>query len=142
MKLLLNTWGVVPMFLSICMYSHSQVPTQEQELAQVSSLQQIRLVYGEDWVVAHPDLVDAIENCLDTRLSYREEQLTADDKYPLLSSFPLMNKVNPAITEIDYSGFSPGTFNPLIYSLPYFDNKTNVIRVDGTNYIIVIEPVN
>ena len=132
----------MPMFLSICMYSHSQVPTQEQELAQVSSHQQIRMVYGEDWMDAHPDLVSVIETCLDTRISYLEEQLTPDDKYPLLSSFPLMNKVNPAITEIDYSGFSPGTFNPLIYSLPYFDNKTNVIRVDGTNYIIVIEPVN
>jgi hypothetical protein len=82
-----------------------------------------------------------LENCFTNRMNYLIEPLTANDKYPLLSSFPLMNRNNSAIVEINYSQFSPETFIPITYNLPFFSDQKQVVRVDGTDYIIVIEPI-
>ncbi len=102
---------------------------------------QITTVYGEAWVSDNPDAVNALEDCFVNRISYLTEPLAANGKYPLLSSFPLMNKNNPAIVAINYSQFNPSTFIPIHYNLPFFSNLKQVIRVDGTDYIIVIEPI-
>lgn len=99
-------------------------------------------VYGEDWVQVNPDAVRALRNCISTRISYQTEELTSQDKYPLLSSFPVMNKNNSAIVEIDYAQFSPQDFQPITYNLPFFSDQMQVIRVDGTDYIIVIQPIS
>jgi hypothetical protein len=74
-------------------------------------------------------------------MRYLTEPLTVNDKYPLLSSFPLMNRYNSSIVAIDYSQFNPATFVPITYNLPFFSDQTQVIRVDGTDYIIVIDPI-
>lgn len=99
-------------------------------------------IYGQDWVDKNDEAVKALIHCVHNRITYQEVPLEPGDKFPLLSSYPLMNKLNPTIVEIDYLNFSPATFIPLVYNLPYFSNKTEVIRVDGTNYVIVIEPQN
>lgn len=119
---------------------------QEQQttsqLANVSAyIPEITSVYGEVWVSQNPDAVAALGNCFTNRMKYLVEPLSENDKYPLLSSFPLMNKFNPAITAINYGQFNPSTFMPLTYNLPFFSNQPQVIRVDGTDYIIVIDPV-
>lgn len=128
-----------------CVYSWSAFSQNESspaQLANVSSyLPEITAVYGETWVAENPDAVNALGDCFTTRMRYLIEPLNQNDKYPLLSSFPVMNKLNPAITAIDYSQFSPDTFNPITYNLPFFSDQTQVIRVDGTSYIIVIDPV-
>ena len=103
--------------------------------------EQLRMVYGDEWMSVNADAVEALKLCFSTRITYLQEPLTTNDKYPLLSSFPLMNKNNPSITAIDYPGFDPQTFIPITYNLPFFSDMKQVIRVDGTNYIIVIDPV-
>ena len=103
---------------------------------------QIRMVYGDEWMAINPAAVDFLENCLFSRITYKQEVLTPDDKYPLLSSFPLMNKNNPQVTAINYADFDPESFIPVTYNLPFYSTTTQVIRVDGTNYIIVIDPIN
>lgn len=101
----------------------------------------ITSVYGDDWVANNQDAVKALEDCFTNRMKYLVEPLTANDKYPLLSSFPLMNRNNPTIMAINYSQFDPATFIPITYNLPFFSDQKQVIRVDGTNYIIVIDPI-
>lgn len=101
----------------------------------------IRMVYGDEWMSVNPEAVSFLINCFSNRITYVEEALTPDDKYPLLSSFPLMNKNNPLVTAINYADFNPNTFIPITYNLPFFSELTQVIRVDGTNYIIVIDPI-
>ena len=119
-----------------------QVQAAPQEIAGVESLRfHITTVYGEAWVSNNPDAVNALEDCFVNRISYLTEPLASNGKYPLLSSFPLMNKNNPAIVAIDYSQFNPSTFIPIHYNLPFFSDLKQVIRVDGTDYIIVIEPI-
>lgn len=102
---------------------------------------QIRMVYGDDWMALNADAVTALEECFSNRVTYMQEELTANDKYPLLSSFPIMNRNNPSVTAIDYANFNPENFMPVTYNLPFFSDMKQVIRVDGTNYIIVIEPI-
>ncbi|WP_343636434.1 hypothetical protein [Fluviicola sp.] len=128
-----------------CAYSWSAFCQNESapyQLTDVSSyLPEIKAVYGEVWVSENPDAVNVLEDCFINRMRYLIEPLTENDKYPLLSSFPVMNKFNPAISAIDYSQFNPSTFVPITYNLPFFSDQTQVVRVDGTNYIIVIDPV-
>jgi len=126
------------------MLFYSRAFSQEQihsDLATDIHLTAIKSVYGETWVVNNPEAVSTLEHCFLHRMKYVNEPLTATDKYPLLSSFPLMNKNNPSIVEMNYSQFNPQTFTPIIYCLPFFSDQTQVIRVDGTDYIIIIEPV-
>lgn len=104
-------------------------------------LSAITSVYGETWVSNNPEAVSALEACFSNRMKYLLEPLTENDKYPLLSSFPLMNKNNPAIEAINYSAFNPATFIPITYNLPFFSNQQQVIRVDGTDYLILIDPI-
>nr|WP_294860702.1 hypothetical protein [uncultured Fluviicola sp.] len=101
----------------------------------------ITSVYGDTWISNNQEAVTALEDCFSNRMDYFVEPLTANDKYPLLSSFPLMNRYNPMIVAIDYSQFNPGTFIPITYNLPFFSDQKQVIRVDGTDYIIVIDPI-
>jgi len=123
-----------------CASAQTQLLSSESAVLQ-NHLPELISVYGEAWVADNPDAVTALENCFNNRIHYQFELLTANDKYPLLSSFPLMNKVNPAITAINYSQFNPGTFIPITYNLPFFSDLKQVIRVDGTDYIIVIDPI-
>lgn len=124
------------------LYGHafSQVQIQSDLVTDIH-FSAIKSVYGDAWVADNPEAVTVLQDCFLKRMKYTVEPLTTANKYPLLSSFPLMNKNNPLIAEINYSQFDPGTFTPIIYCLPFFSDQTQVIRVDGTDYIIIIEPV-
>lgn len=134
----------VRLIIIACTLFSSHAFSQEQiqsDLVTDFHLTAIRSVYGDTWVADNPEAVLVLKDCFLERMKYVNAPLTATDKYPLLSSFPLMNKNNPAIAEINYSQFDPLTFTPIIYCLPFFSDQTQVIRVDGTDYIIIIEPV-
>lgn len=95
-------------------------------------------VYGQAWINSNPGMVQALEECYNSRIIYEQVELTEGDKYPLLSSFPLFNKFNPKIEPIVYSEFNPQTFNPFIYNIEFLSDRTQIIRVDGTNWVIII----
>lgn len=138
---LTTTLGVIACLLFFN-HTFSQEQTAPYQITSPDSyLADITSVYGNEWVANNPDGVNALEACFTNRIKYLVEPLTEQDKYPLLSSFPLMNKNNPAITAINYAAFDPHTFIPITYNLPFFSDLKQVIRVDGTDYIIVIEPI-
>jgi hypothetical protein len=127
-------------------FAWNRAAAQDQPVAPqlanvLSYLPSITSVYGDVWVANNPEAVNALDNCFTNRMSYLIEPLTANDKYPLLSSFPLMNRYNITIVAINYSQFNPETFVPITYNLPFFSDQKQVIRVDGTDYIIVIDPI-
>jgi hypothetical protein len=126
----------------MCNYASSQGNLAPHQTAILRPyLPAITSVYGNTWVFNNPEAVAALENCFTNRMKYLIEPLTGNDKYPLLSSFPLMNRNNPTIVAINYSQFNPETFIPITYNLPFFSDQKQVVRVDGTDYIIVIEPI-
>lgn len=130
---------------ALCVFVTNYVVGQDQAISHLPKFHQylpaIKSVYGDTWVANNQDAVTALEDCFTNRMKYLVEPLTANDKYPLLSSFPLMNRYNPTIVAINYSQFDPASFIPITYNLPFFSDLKQVIRVDGTNYIIVIDPI-
>ncbi|MBS1534746.1 MAG: hypothetical protein JST78_06665 [Bacteroidetes bacterium] len=59
-------------------------------------------------------------------------------KLPSLSSVSLINDYNPSLTR--ETVFDPKTFNPLKYDFEMFSKSRLIIKVDDTDYAIIIEP--
>ena len=85
------------------------------------------------------DRLRLIENFLG-RFQILHKPEYAGKKFPLLSSVALVNKYNPNLSRD--AAVNPNTFNPLKYNLPMASKAKEIIRVDHTDYVIVIEPVN
>lgn len=100
----------------------------------------IAFVYGSQFLEHNPDLVDALVILLRDRIAYQFEVAAPDEKFPKLSSFPLMNKVNPSIHAPNPAAFDVTTFNPLIYDWNFFFDRIQVFRIDGTDYLMIVQP--
>jgi hypothetical protein len=74
-----------------------------------------------------------------SRIEIRNSAEYAGKKFNLLSGVALQNKYNPNL--IREAFFNPTTFNPLKYRLPMTSKNREVFRVDGTDYLIIIQPV-
>lgn len=61
-------------------------------------------------------------------------------KFNLLSTVKLESKYNLRLTRDTY--VNPSTFNPLKYNFEMYSKKVLLYRVDNTNFIIKILPIN
>jgi len=138
MKLLLKKVALFT-FLSFSVQGYSQSNFQHLSDAEIAN--RIAYVRGNDFVLNNPTLVTAFGQVMTERVEYQVSNQGQYEKYPLLSTFPLMNKVNAAVQGADFSNFNLNAFNPLAYNLDFFSDKTQVIRIDNTNYIMVIHPI-
>ncbi len=94
--------------------------------------------YAQQEVYNNPTRLSYITDVIVNRVKIVESPVTTNDKYPKLSSIPLLNKYNPALT---YDAvFNPDNFNPIKYNFNFYTHSNMVYRVDNTNYIIIIEP--
>lgn len=118
--------------------SYGQTTTQQLTPEEISN--RVAYVHGNDFVTNNPTLVTAFGKLMTDRIEFRAVEQAESGKYPFLSSFPLMAKVNPTIQGADFANFNVNTFNPLVYNLDFFSNQTQVFRVDNTSYIMVIHP--
>lgn len=101
----------------------------------------IQEVYGDKYqeISANdPERIKLLVDLLENRIKIVEVSSVGEDKYPKLSSVPLLNKYNPNLTR-DVA-FDANTFNPLKYNLNFFSTKTEVYRIDNTDYLLVIQP--
>jgi hypothetical protein len=101
----------------------------------------IQEVYGDktqEILQNEPERVKIFTDLLENRIKIVLEVSVGEDKYPKLSLFSLLNKYNPNLTRD--SAFDLNTFNPLKYNLNFFSTKTEVYRIDNTDYLIVIKP--
>lgn len=106
--------------------------------AQLSHDQKLEEVYGLHFFDNKPELKTRFYQLLDQRIHYVQEPMTVSEKYPKVSQMGTLSKNNAAITTD--AGFDPNTFNPLKYNLAFFSNTTQAYRIDGTDYILVIDP--
>lgn len=103
----------------------------------------IQEVYGDktqELVINEPSRLDFLNDLLDNRIKILESPLTENDKYTKLSTAPLVNKFNRALTR-DVA-YNPNTFNPLKYDLKFSSKNAEIYRIDNTDYLIVIQPQN
>ncbi|WP_343636438.1 hypothetical protein [Fluviicola sp.] len=118
---------------------YSQTISMQLSDAQIQS--RVSEVYGNDYTAQNPSLVEAFGKLLNERISFMNTPAGADEKYPALSSYPLMNKNNPSLEGTDFEDFDLQSFNPLVYHFEFFSDKTQVMRIDNTNYIMIVNPI-
>ena len=99
-------------------------------------------VYGEyakEFIYNKPHRIKVFKQILRNRVlinSYENKSLSS---IKLLSQVPLVNSINPNLQR-DFS-FDADRFNPLKYAFNFFSkNKTEIYRVDNTQYVITIFP--
>jgi len=120
--------------------SFSQGQTVTQQLTAEEIANRVAYVYGSDFVLNYPALVTVYGKLMTDRIEYQTTVQDQNEKFPLLSSFSLITKNNPGITPVNPVTFSLETFNPLIYDFGFFRDKTLVVRIDGTNYLMIVKP--
>jgi hypothetical protein len=101
----------------------------------------IQEVYGDkmqEVMQNDPERIKSYNDLLNNRLKVLEIPVNEKETYPKLSAMGLLNKYNPNIKRD--ASFDINTFNPLKYDLNFFSTKTEVYRVDNTDYLIVIQP--
>lgn len=85
-----------------------------------------------------PERILFFKNVIQNRLSVVYEKNSAQDKYPKLSSIPLFNKYNNSVKRD--TDFDASTFNVLKYKISFFSNEPQVIRIDNSDYLLVVAP--
>lgn len=139
MKHYLRCFGILAFFM-MSLSSLSAQTSNSISLQIVTPEDEIMTVYGREWVTGNRPMVDALIACRRTRISFTEQAPSDNEKYPKLSAYPVMNKFNSDVQPINPASFSLNTFNPFTYRLDFLSDKTQVIRIDGTNYIMIIQP--
>lgn len=85
-----------------------------------------------------PERIKVLTDLLENRIKITESPIVGEDKYIKLSTMPLANKYNPAMQRDIV--FDLAAFNPLKYNLNFFSSKSEIYRIDNTDYLIVITP--
>lgn len=101
----------------------------------------IQEVYGtklQELVINEPEHLARLNDLLENRIKVIVSDVSPVEKYLKLSQVALLNKYNSSLTRDVV--FNPADFNPLKYDLVFFPKEPMVYRVDGTNYLIVINP--
>lgn len=138
MKSLLLKGALSLLLLQPFSWSYGQTITQQLTNQEISN--RVAYVFGADFVLNYPTLVAVYGKLMTDRIEYQTLVQNQDEKYPLLSSFSLITKNNPGITPVNPATFSLESFNPLTYDFGFFRNTTLVIRIDGTDYLMIVKP--
>lgn len=123
------------LFIWICM-----IPCISTAFGQGAIHPKISEVFGSEadrWQVEMPSLLKFYEHLLTERISYIEQREEPGEKYRKLSTIELENKINANIQR-DLE-FNTDTFNPLKYRMDFSSRHTQVYRVDGTTFLIIIK---
>ena len=67
-------------------------------------------VFGEEFLANNNELIAVYDRIISDNIHYHLIPLASDEKYPLLSSYSLNNKVNPMVQAIDFGQFNPWSY--------------------------------
>ncbi|MFT3796662.1 hypothetical protein [Flavobacterium sp.] len=138
-----RTFTHTALLILLFIASAFQVPETEgppYTKAQIESF--VREVFGNqaDALVLKDNSprLQLIQNFLG-RVAVLHKPELAGKKFKLLSSVALQNKYNPTMTRDQV--YHAATFNPLKYNLPMASKQREVFRIDHSDYLIIIEPL-
>ena len=99
-------------------------------------------VYGEyiSELIKEPLILKTITEIVQNRTEIVYEPFRDYEKYEKLSDYPLYNEYNPNL-ERDKE-VNPYTFNVLKYDLPFFPKLPKKYRIDGSDFVLVIFPLD
>lgn len=104
-------------------------------------LKMLKDVYADQLdqeVLNRPQRLKDIKNILRNRVEIVEHKNKDLSYFPALSSMPLFNIYNKALTRDAF--FSPENFNVLKYNLPFYGKKRVTYHIDNSAYILTIIP--
>ena len=97
MKLTFCRVALALILLQFSTFSYGQTITQQLTPEQIAS--RVAFVYGNDFVSSYPALVTTYGKLMTDRIEYQFSVQDDTEKFPLLSSFSLITKNNPAVEE-------------------------------------------
>lgn len=104
-----------------------------------AKIQEVFADKTQDLVMNDPIRLSFLTDLIENRVKVIEMPVNGGKEvYIKLSTIPLVNKYNTTLAR-DIT-IDPTNFNPLKYDLNFSSKKTEVYRIDNTNYIIVIQP--
>jgi len=104
--------------------------------------ERIKEVFGTHLVELQKNTkhLELLNDILNNRTKVNLEPYRESEKYQKLSEISLFNTYNPDI-KVD-NAFDINSFNVLKYDLPFFTRIPLKYRIDGTDYILIIIPIN
>lgn len=87
-----------------------------------------------------PARIESLNDLLTNRVEFKTIPDNVNKKFLKLSEIPLFNKYNSDLKRD--SEFDPNNFNILKYQINFYSTKTQIIRVDNTDMVIIIKPQN
>ncbi len=136
---LLQRGALVLVLLQLCFISQAQTVTQQLTDEEVAN--RLNYVYGNDFILQNQELITAYGQVMNNRIEYVVTPHTTDEKFPLLSTVPLLTKLNPMVQGANFAAFNVDEFNPLVYNMEYFSDRTLVYRIDNTDYLMVVKSI-
>lgn len=121
------------LFIFFVMQFAAGIAANGQKTSADARISEVYVTYVKD---LNPDQLAWIRDQL-SRSEIRKEAYFKDEKYPLLSSVPLVNKYNPQIAKDDFS--KPMEINPIKYQINFMETKDQSFRIDGTDYVLFVK---
>lgn len=137
-------WSIFLGFLFLCHSSFdtlSSASLQTQTYSKEQIEQFIREVYaGEAESLFFKPNSHRLKLTTDflQRVHLKKDAKYQTSKLPLLSSISLVNEYNSKLKREVV--FDPACFNPLKYDFDMFCKSRKIVKVDHTDYVIIIEP--
>lgn len=103
-----------------------------------AKIQEVLSDKTEEVLANDPARLAFYNDIIEKRTKVMEVPIHEKEVYVKLSTIPLLNKYNPNLSRDVV--FDPLNFNPLKYSFSFSSTKTEIYRVDNTDYLIIIKP--
>jgi hypothetical protein len=107
--------------------------------------------YAQSSKVTQPDIIEVYGNVVNDlnqdQIAWLHNQLERsevkkltrqeNEKFPLLSSLPLVTKYISNLQKDDFT--EPLKINPLKYRINFMNKKDQTFRIDGTDYVLFVQ---
>lgn len=125
-------------FLFITCFGFFEAKGQVEQVEHIDP--RIREVFRDDMRLLEksPSRLISWTKLLEERISIEDWGVIEEGKLPKLSTVPLLNKYNNDLKRDEI--FDLKNFNVLKYRLGFFTGKKSVYHIDGTNYVIIVQP--
>lgn len=136
----IRVWVLFIVIFIISHRSFAQVNSEERlSIEHIDN--RIKEVYGDHLseLIQKPLVLQTVTDIVQKRTEILIEPYFPQEKIAKLSDYPLFNVYNTDL--IRDTEINPYTFNVLKYDLPFFPKSPTKYRIDGTDYIIVIYPL-
>lgn len=125
-------------FLLFFLISNTAKAQEKLQLDASKFEQCLQEAYGKNTPMFYenPKRLEVMKKLYNERIFIVEQAPTTDDKYPKLSSVPLLS-ISGTNLQRDTT-FNVATFNPFKYQMSFFAQASKAYRVDNTDYVIYI----